>query len=95
MNIPVILAGFLLAAQQSSGTPEAKEISGIRVEVDTTWATPKQGYPYPIRIRMFNRGPARDVVVKCRMPVISAPRSSLRFHDQHWEFQYQPPLYRE
>lgn len=50
-----------LAAQDQSGEPGARTAMGIRVEVDALWPHPAIGFPYPVRVRIENGGPARQI----------------------------------
>jgi hypothetical protein len=49
------------AAQEATGEPVAKQEGNLRVETDKVWPMPAMGHPFPLRVRMENRGPAREI----------------------------------
>lgn len=60
----LLTAQAVAMAQEQSGEPYARTSSGLRMEVDAVWPMPRQGYPYPIRIRLENLGASKTV--ECR-----------------------------
>lgn len=68
------ILALLLVAQE----PESRTDSGLRVQVDSTWARPRHPFPYPIRIRVENLGPARDI--ECFVEDTLQANHSRKFH---------------
>lgn len=63
MWISALLASALL--QDAGGEAVTREAAGLRAEVDTVWPMPARGYPFPVRVRVENVGPPREI--ECRV----------------------------